>query len=107
LKLKLFAAFFCRFGVFGVGSQAYDSNFNAVARAFDTHLASLGGVRMVLRGEGDVDEATVDKEFDVWTKGLLEKLEGARLRPSSIEADENGKENGGEHKVIGAKNDIL
>lgn len=90
----------CRFGVFGVGSQAYGSNFNTVARAFDAHLASLGGLRMVVRGEGDVDEDTVDQEFELWTKGLLEKLEGARLRPPTAElveangADEAEKMNG-------------
>lgn len=95
--------------MFGVGSQAYGSNFNAVARAFDTHLASLGGVRMVLRGEGDVDEATVEQEFDVWTKGLLEKLESARLRPPSAalpevnEADQNGKLNGYESATLGGE----
>lgn len=96
---------YCRFGVFGVGSQAYGSNFNAVARAFDTHLASLGGVRIVLRGEGDVDEGTVDREFDVWTKGLLEKLEGARLRPHADEStaelvDEDAKVNGYESATL-------
>ncbi|KAG0623009.1 hypothetical protein M758_3G141600 [Ceratodon purpureus] len=96
----------CRFGVFGVGSQAYGSNFNAVARAFDTYLASLGGVRMVLRGEGDVDEGTVEQEFDVWTKGLLEKLEGARLQssaaelPEENEVDENTKLNGYESATL-------
>ena len=102
----------CRFGVFGVGSQAYGSNFNAVARAFDTHLASLGAIRMVLRGEGDVDEGTVDQEFDAWTKGLLEKLEGACLQPPASstaklseanEADENGKLNAYESTILEAR----
>lgn len=92
--------------MFGVGSQAYGSNFNAVARAFDAHLASLGGVRMVVRGEGDVDEDTVDQEFELWTKGLLEKLEGARLRPPTAElveangADEAEKMNGYESATL-------
>lgn len=38
-----------------------------------------------------MDEATIDKEFDVRAKGLLEKLDGARLQPPP--ADENGKLN--------------
>jgi hypothetical protein len=59
----------------------------------------------VLRGEGDVDEATVDKEFDAWTKGLLEKLDGARLQPPPDEADENGKENGYESATAGEESD--
>lgn len=60
--------------MFGVGSQAYGANFNAVARAFDKHLASLGGIRIMLRGEGNVDEGMVDQHFDAWSKELLQTL---------------------------------
>lgn len=94
--------------MFGVGSQAYGSNFNAVARAFDTHLASLGGIRMVVRGEGDVDEGTVDQEFELWTKALLEKLEGARLRPPTaelVEANGATKVNGYESATLEESDD--
>jgi len=61
---------------------------------------------MVVRGEGDVDEDTVDQEFELWTKGLLEKLEGARLRPPTAElveangADEAEKLNGNESTTL-------
>ena len=60
--------------MFGIGSQAYGANFNAVARAFDKHLASLGGIRIMLRGEGNVDEGTVDQHFDAWSNELLQTL---------------------------------
>lgn len=69
-----------------MGSQAYGSNYNAVARAFDAHLASLGGIRIVMRGEGDTDEDTVSQQFNAWTQELLQKLGGTPSQQS--EADE-------------------
>lgn len=67
--------------MFGVGSEAYGTNFNAVARAFDKHLGSLGGLRVLKLEDGDVDEGTIEKQFEQWSLSLLEKL-----RPETEEA---------------------
>ncbi|KAL6995679.1 S-adenosyl-L-methionine-dependent tRNA 4-demethylwyosine synthase [Sarracenia purpurea var. burkii] len=69
----------CRFAVFGVGSRAYGSTFNAVAREFSTRLHALGAVEVLPLGEGDVDGGDLDEAFDGWSKKIIGVLKGGSL----------------------------
>ncbi|KAJ7543634.1 hypothetical protein O6H91_09G046000 [Diphasiastrum complanatum] len=66
----------CKFGVFGVGSRAYGSYFNAVAKLMDQQLASLGALRILASGEADVDEDTIEESFEFWSNDFLSKVLG-------------------------------
>ncbi|XP_065882077.1 S-adenosyl-L-methionine-dependent tRNA 4-demethylwyosine synthase [Euphorbia lathyris] len=72
----------CKFAVFGVGSRAYGSNFNAVAKEFSRRLRELGADEIVDVGEGDVDGGEVDGVFEKWSGKVVQVLKG------------NGVENG-------------
>eukprot|EP00899_Mesostigma_viride_P010618 jgi/Mesvir1/19558/Mv07030-RA.1 len=61
------------FGVFGLGNRQYE-NFNAVGKHFDTWLGTLGGTRLLARGEGDDDDC-IEDDFSKWMEGLWPVLD--------------------------------
>ncbi|XP_062097147.1 S-adenosyl-L-methionine-dependent tRNA 4-demethylwyosine synthase-like [Humulus lupulus] len=69
----------CEFAVFGVGSRAYGSTFNAVAKDLSRRMRGLGGAEILPVWEGDVDEGDVDEVFDTWSGRLVKILKGEVL----------------------------
>lgn len=66
----------CKYAVFGVGSRAYGESFNVVARGLSEKLRKLGGKEVLKVCEGDADEGSLDKVFDVWSEKVVEVLKG-------------------------------
>ncbi|GBG78400.1 hypothetical protein CBR_g26428 [Chara braunii] len=64
-----------QFGVFGLGSRAYEKAYNVVGMEIDRCLGSLGGRRVVSMGEGDMEEGGVEEAFDQWTRHFLSRIE--------------------------------
>ncbi|KAG0481416.1 hypothetical protein HPP92_012274 [Vanilla planifolia] len=68
----------CRFAVFGVGSRAYGSTFNAAARSLARWMKALGAVEMMPLWEGNIDEGEVGKEFGRWSDCVVSLMKGER-----------------------------
>lgn len=66
----------CKFAVFGVGSGAYGSTFNAVARDFSKWMKALGAKEILPVWEGDVDGGDIDEVFGAWSAKLVGFLKG-------------------------------
>ncbi|XP_062081394.1 S-adenosyl-L-methionine-dependent tRNA 4-demethylwyosine synthase-like [Humulus lupulus] len=77
----------CEFAVFGVGSRAYGSTFNAVAKDLSRRMRGLGGAEILPVWEGDVDEGDVDEVFDAWSGRLLKFLKGEMLENGGVVAN--------------------
>lgn len=83
----------CEFAVFGVGSGAYGSHFNAVAKDLSEQMKSLGAREIFPVSLGDVDKGDVDGVFDIWSEKLIAVLKGVEDRGVILE---NGVGIGGE-----------
>lgn len=82
----------CKFAVFGVGSRAYGSTFNAVARDLSKRMRGLGGAEVLPVREGDVDEGNVDEVFDAWSGKLVKFLKGDVVEGGGVLANGFGAE---------------
>ncbi|KAI5057384.1 hypothetical protein GOP47_0027399 [Adiantum capillus-veneris] len=69
----------CKYAVFGVGSKAYGSSYNLVARLWDQYMEELGASKILDRGEGDEDEGYVEHRFKVWKEQLVDKLKSSTM----------------------------
>lgn len=72
----------CKYAVFGLGSRAYGSTYNLVARSWDRHMADLGATCILDRGEGDEDEGSVEQAFKEWADKLLRNLKSFNASPA-------------------------
>ncbi|KAK8961966.1 hypothetical protein KSP40_PGU012951 [Platanthera guangdongensis] len=68
----------CQFSVFGVGSTAFGATFNSAARDFARWMKALGAEEIVPLCEGDVDGGEVEKEFHLWSEGILSMMKGEK-----------------------------
>ncbi|KAG6555532.1 hypothetical protein Mapa_002767 [Marchantia paleacea] len=66
----------CSVAIFGVGSSVYGENFNAVAKAFESHLTALGAQLILASGEGDEDVGNVEEQFEIWSQSLVDHIRG-------------------------------
>lgn len=107
----------CKFAVFGIGSGAYGSHFNAVAKDLSVKMRALGAGEILPLSLGDVDKGDVDGVFDIWSEKLIAVLKGVEdsgvilengvgiggesenESDGGFESDEDG-ESGGETVVV-------
>ena len=80
----------CKYAIFGIGSSAYGSSYNMVARSWDQHMSELGASRILDREEGDEDEGLVDEKFKEWTEKLIRKLKSLNGSPLQMVLEEEG-----------------
>ncbi|KAI0497629.1 hypothetical protein KFK09_020861 [Dendrobium nobile] len=103
----------CQFAVFGVGSRAYGSTFNAAARDFARWMKELGAAEMMPLWDGDVDGGEVDREFDLWSEGILRLMKGEMSLGDVAERDEvdvleeDAEYDDEEDDVEGAEDDVV
>ena len=80
----------CKFAVFGVGSGAYGTTFNTVARDFSKHMRALGAMEILPVWEGDVDSGDVDEVFDAWSAKMIGYLKGGVVENGGVLVSEVG-----------------
>jgi len=64
-----------RFAVFGLGNSEYVDSFNAVGRALDDQLKTLGGARLIPFSAGDEDgDSSLEEQFSKWADRVVRVL---------------------------------
>ncbi|PKA55857.1 tRNA wybutosine-synthesizing protein 1 like [Apostasia shenzhenica] len=82
----------CEFAVFGVGSRAYGSTFNVVARDMARWMRALGAVEMTPLWDGDVDGGEVEEEFNLWIERVLSLVKGEKSLADEFEVFQDEEE---------------
>jgi tRNA wybutosine-synthesizing protein 1 len=83
-----------KFAVFGVGHSAYDSDFNAAAKALDSVLSAHGGGKLHKVTLGDV-AVDVDGQFDEWLDEIINILHDSQGSSNAGVEDEAQQTEGG------------
>lgn len=74
------------FAVFGLGSKAYGSDFNIVARNLETWLSSIGGKRILKLGLGD-EYSNMEDYFNNWSLKLINTITSNQFEETEEEPD--------------------